>query len=267
LTTDFGGGSVTANGDSDGFYARYDQNNNLNSYLPLADPGYQYSEAAINNLGTVVVGGDFEPSINLGGTDYATDGGMAAFVSGFSATTRLWTFTVVGPGVESDVRLASDSSGNVYVAGTFQQSITIGGKTLTSAGGSDIFLVGLSPNGAVNWVRSFGGAGNDIAWRLASSPNGDLAIAGDFFATVDFGGGARTSAGGRDIFIATFRGSDGSYRWDHTYGGAIDDFGQSVVVDTDGSVFALATFGSTVSFGTHMFNPSAGDSALLHFAK
>ena len=272
LTTNFGSGSVVCDGDSDAYYAQYDENDNPNAIFPLTGAGYEYAEAAIYSLGSTVVGGEFNDTIALNAANDAGSltsvGGMDIFVAQFGAGgTPTWIFTVGGPGDESDVRLAGDSAGHVYVAGTFEQSVTIGGKKLTSMGSTDVFLARLSATGGVDWVRSFGGAGNDIAWNLAASPNGDLAIAGNFFSSVDFGGGARTSSGGEDAFIAAYDGADGTYRWDHTYGGSTDDWGQSVAVDTDGTVYALATISAPVTFGTKLLDPANGDSVFVRFSK
>jgi hypothetical protein len=272
LTTDFGGGSVVCDGDSDAYYAQYDKNNNLNAFFQLAGPSYEYAEAAIYSLGSTVVGGEFTGTIALNGANDAGNlssaGGMDIFVAEFDAGgTPTWVFTVGGLGDESDVRLAGDSAGHVYVAGTFQQTVTIAGKTLTSMGGTDVFLARLSATGGVDWVRSFGGAGNDMAWKLAASPSGDLAMAGNFFSSVDFGGGVRTSAGGKDIFVTAYNGADGTYRWDHAFGGSTDDWGQSVAIDTDGTVYALATFSKPVTVGAKLLDPANGDSVLLRFSK
>jgi hypothetical protein len=52
---------------------------------------------------------------------------------------------------------ATDASGNVYVTGTFDNTITLGRTTLTSLGNADGFLLKLSPGGEVIWAASLGG--------------------------------------------------------------------------------------------------------------
>jgi hypothetical protein len=123
----------------------------------------------------------------------------------------------------------------------------------------------LSSTGTVDWMTSFGGAGDDVVWSLASNAAGDVALTGDFSSTVEFGGGARTSAGGTDIFVAAYNGSDGSYRWDHAYGGPMNDSGLSVAVDPDGTVYSLAIFLTTVDFGTGPLSTSNGTDVILRF--
>jgi predicted Rdx family selenoprotein len=69
--------------------------------------------------------------------------------------------------------VATDSSGNVYLAGDFPgATITIGITTLTNSGSgtSDTFLVKLSSTGSVVWVRQWGGStGDDKMYGTAVS--------------------------------------------------------------------------------------------------
>ena len=49
--------------------------------------------------------------------------------------------SATGPGRDAGrLRRARDGSGNLYVAGAFQQSIVLGGTMLTSKGDWDIFV-------------------------------------------------------------------------------------------------------------------------------
>ena len=55
---------------------------------------------------------------------------------------------------------AVDASGNVYIAGYFDDAtLTLGGVTLTRIGATDTFVAKLDASGAVVWAKNFGGAG------------------------------------------------------------------------------------------------------------
>lgn len=102
-----------------------------------------------------------------------------------------------GVNAETQVRAATDSNGNTIVAGTFSGSMTVGtgAAALTSAGGTDAFVVKLSPAGAVLWSLRLGGAGNDTAAAVAVDGANNIVVTGEMGGTVDFGGGPVTGTG------------------------------------------------------------------------
>ena len=55
------------------------------------------------------------------------------------------------------------------------------------------------------WSKRFGDAGTQAANAIAADASGNVIVAGRFEGTVDFGGGALTSAGLSDIFIVKFK--------------------------------------------------------------
>jgi hypothetical protein len=71
-----------------------------------------------------------------------------------------------------------DTAGNIYVAGSFYGTLTIGTNQFTSAGGQDIFLAKLTGNGAPLWAISIGGPGHDFVNRITVATNGTVFICG-----------------------------------------------------------------------------------------
>lgn len=81
-------------------------------------------------------------------------GSFAAFAQAPS-----WQWLKKGGSVESDMAQTSctDPSGNLYVAGTYEDAaITFGNTTLNNTGRKDAFLVKYDPTGNVQWARSIG---------------------------------------------------------------------------------------------------------------
>jgi hypothetical protein len=101
--------------------------------------------------------------------------------------------------------IAVDPSDNVLVTGSFSGARDFGGGPLTSAGGRDIFLAKLDPEGAHLFSARFGDAGlNQDGQAIASDPLGNILVSGVFDGSVDFGTGALTLAGcPREVWCKT----------------------------------------------------------------
>jgi hypothetical protein len=81
----------------------------------------------------------------------------------------------------------------LLLAGELAGSMDFGGGPLSSAGGSDVFLVELSPAGDQLFSRRFGDAGaNQRAEAIAVDGQGNLLLGGVFDGSLDFGAGALT---------------------------------------------------------------------------
>lgn len=96
-----------------------------------------------------------------------------------------------GSVVDVDRGMAFDQDGNLYSTGTFAGSATFEGAggtivPVTSAGSPDIFVRKYDPDGALLWVRRFGGVGADYGLAANDGPNGDVVVCGAFSRTVAF---------------------------------------------------------------------------------
>jgi hypothetical protein len=79
----------------------------------------------------------------------------------------------------------------------------------------------------------------------------NLYLTGEFEGTVDFDPGSNTynlvSAGGSDIFFAKLN-QDGKFLWCHSFGATMGDWGDAIVVDNTGYVYASGVFNGKVDF-------------------
>ena len=154
----------------------------------------------------------------------------------------------------SDVRAtAVDAAGNVYLAGSFENSVVLGGTTLTSLGDADVFVAKFNPaSGQFVWAQRAGGTDSDVATALAVRGT-DVFVAGYFgSSTAGFGPATLTNAdaaGSADVFVAklTEAGPTVSFAWAQRAGGP----------DNDGA-FALAVSGTAVYVAGEFESPTAG---------
>jgi hypothetical protein len=144
--------------------------------------------------------------------------------------------------------IATDSHGNVFITGYFRGTVNFGGGPLAGAG-TDIYIAKFDPLGNHLWSKRFGDAGIQVARGIAVDMATDrVVITGYFAGSVDFGGGALTSKGSWDIFVAKFDG-DGTHVWSKAFGDADSQTGEAVAVQSSGEVAITGTFYGTVNFG------------------
>lgn len=182
--------------------------------------------------------------------------------------------------------VATSETGDVVVSGSFTGTLTLDGTVLTSAGGSDVFIARLDADGNVQRAVALGGSGDETvaslsvdhagravvsgpglgtvaldaadapAWRvdyfgaLATDAANDVLVTGALVGSVDFGGGALTSAGGKDVFVVKLNQS-GDHQWSTRYGDTgADQRGQAIATDFEGNVLVAGIFDGSIDFGT-----------------
>jgi hypothetical protein len=194
------------------------------------------------------------------GNETAIDcGGSCLPCSGGSATIGAAGFG----GAQNDPALAVayDPSGNIYVAGRESStSINFGSGALTNHGKSDIFLAKFDSGGHNLWSKLIGGTGadGDQNVAVATDPSGNVVLAGNFYATVNFGGGNVTSTGTSDAFVAKYS-STGTFTWAKHFGGTRGNLVNGVACDSSSNVIITGGFQDSITFGGPTFTAvSAG---------
>lgn len=162
--------------------------------------------------------------------------------------TPVWSRSFGGDLADVSQSLAIDPDGNIYLTGSFRGAVDFGGGSLTSAGHTDIFLVSYTAGSAHRFSRRFGGTSWDRGMWVAVDELGNVYITGSFGGAVDFGGGQQASAGGDDVFLASYT-ADGSHRFSRRAGGTERDRGYSLAVDQSGDLHLTGLFQGVASFG------------------
>jgi len=239
-----------------------------------------------DSAGNMYVTGKFSGTIDLDpgtGTENRTsNGGYDAFVVKLDASGDfVWgrTFGGTSGGIDDTAEdVAVDSSGNVFVTGTFNGTANFGGGNVT-ASGSDVYVMKIDSAGVFVWVKTFGGTNTDIAYSIAVSWTGNIHITGTFRNTIDFdpgnAGGDLTAGSSFDGFVAKLDGN-GNYVWamrfgDPTSSNSYDDIGRSIAVDGAGWVYVVGNFRGTVDFdpanaGGNFTSQNMGNPFLLQLA-
>lgn len=166
---------------------------------------------------------------------------------GYAMAGHTWSF---GAG-EADVWLVrTDSSGNMLWNQTYGgtkwdglwgkgsvAATTDGGYVMScltgsfGAGNDDFWLVKTDPYGNLQWHRTYGGTGKDIAFCGVQTADGGYALAGQ----------TNSSGSGGEDFLLVKTDSAGNPQWTKTYGGIHNDAAWAVVQTDDGG-YALAGY-------------------------
>src|SRR5207249_4817669 len=118
-----------------------------------------------------------------------------AFVAKYAPTGILvWAREAGGSSADDTYAVTVDGQGNVYVGGSFRNTVDFdpgpGIANLTSDGSDDGFLWKLDTNGNYIWARrAGGGGGSDIVDSVAVDMVGNVYIGGYFQALITFGTG------------------------------------------------------------------------------
>jgi hypothetical protein len=205
-TADFGGGVLTSAGNNDVFVAKFDAAGN-HSWSQrfggsLNEGGYS---VATDASGNVYLTGFFLDTINFGGAALVSAGFSDIFLAKFISTgAHQWSKRFGDADGQTPRSVAVVGSGEVILTGVFGGSVNFGGGVLTEAGSGDIFIAKFGTAG--NHLRSkrFGDANFQDVSCAAVDGSGNAIVIGGFEGAVNFGGGALTSSGGWDIFLASF---------------------------------------------------------------
>jgi len=261
-----GGDPHTSNGARDAFLSEFDSSGNFKWARTWGGPGWDEGcGVATDGSDAVYITGyfygtaDFEPG---GGDPHTSNGQDDVFLSKFDSSGNFkWARTWGEFEFDLGFAVAADDSGNVYITGTFCQTVDFdpsGGDPHTSNGSYDVFLGKFDSSGNFIWARTWGGWGSDKGYGIAVDGSGNVYVTGSFEGKIDFdpddvNEDPRTSEGSLDVFLSKFD-SWGNFEWARTWGGPEPDCGHGVATDDSGSVFVTGVFEGTVDF-----DPGGGD--------
>ncbi|RFS16815.1 SBBP repeat-containing protein [Emticicia sp. C21] len=152
-----------------------------------------------------------------------------------------------GNGEDRGTNIGTDAAGNVYLSGNFSNTVDFGGISLTSSGGTDVFVAKYSQAGALVWVKKGGGIVGDTPSDMAVDADGNVIIAGNFNYPITFDNYIINPAGYFDIFLAKYN-TNGELQWMKKEGGSDTESITGLTFDNDGNIFMTGYFYETSPF-------------------
>ena len=205
---------------------------------------------AVDSSGNLWVVGTFSGTVSFGGTNKTSGGGNDIFIAKYNSSLVFQSVTAFGgSGDDSATNIKFDSSGNIFLFGTFSTTVDFdpgaGTTSKTSNGGTDGFIEKFDSSLNFTWVNTFGGSGSETLVSAAIGPSDSPYAAGTFTGTVDFdpSGGTDNKTGSGTALYTTKNTNAGAYQWTDTVSsGGTDKIG-SVTVAADGNVYLGLYFG------------------------
>ncbi|MBK7964976.1 MAG: T9SS type A sorting domain-containing protein [Bacteroidetes bacterium] len=168
----------------------------------------------------------------------------------FSWANAMGAPNTIGSASAVGINMAHDNFGNVFLSGTFQDTIDfdpgLGNAWLSSTGAYDIFLAKFNGQGNLIWVKAFAGTTFDGPVGLVVDNGGNPILLGQFQQTLDVNPDPNvsnniTSFGNEDLFLAKLD-STGNFLWAKQFGGANSDFPTMLRQDVSGNLIVSGSF-------------------------
>lgn len=151
--------------------------------------------------------------------------------------------------------ITTDNSGNVYVAGKYEQNANFSGTILPCTGVPDcnhnIYVAKYSSTGSLTWIKTAGGNLGDYAHAISCDGN-NLFVAGEiegFNNLITFPGSTitLTSVNDNDIYVSKYD-LNGNLLWATSAGGSGSEKALGVSHDAAGNVYICGEHSAACAF-------------------
>ncbi|HEU0029920.1 MAG TPA: hypothetical protein VFQ53_04750 [Kofleriaceae bacterium] len=171
---------------------------------------------------------------------------------GVDATVKSGTGWAIVPVVRGNAHATSlviDAKGRAVIAIAFEGSIELSDGTKLEGRPQGIVLAAVAPDGTIAWKRTLSDDTTLSDVHVAVDSHDATVIAAGLAGSIaGCPGGAQTSAGSRDIWLAKLA-ADGTFAWCARHGGSEPDRPAEVVVDASDHIVVAGYYAGSVDFG------------------
>ncbi len=205
---------------------------------PFSKSGIWVTDTAMDALHNHYGVGSFWGTVIFGKDTMTSNGGTDIFIVKYGPDKKLvWAVKEGGRKNDAGFGLCLDDLGNICITGYFSNTASFGFGSAhpINRGGYDIFITKYGPSGNLLWVKRQGGSGFDAGYDIAADKSGNVFVTGFFSDTLTIAGVQHVSVGRRDAFVAKYD-KNGNFIWFKQGGGAKDDYGDSISIDSAGNI-------------------------------
>jgi len=148
-----------------------------------------------------------------------------------------WDLSIHGTGTKSVTDIKSDDQGNIYLTGSFSDSLFVMDRALRAKSETDLFVLKLNESHELLWLIQAGDEGVTLPERMAITSNGDIILAGAIQGIATFGDDVvETNTSDDDVFVARFS-ADGEGIWGRKAGGVHGQFCSALTLDEEENIY------------------------------
>ena len=263
-TATFGSIVITSSGAQDIFIAKY---NNAGLCLWAKRAGGTGADIGngitVDNLGNVIVVGEFDGSATFGSTVLnSMNGSTDVFTTKLDVNgSFVWAKKGAASLTDRGLDVDCDATGNIYITGQFSDTITFDIPHINTMLNA-VFVLKYNPSGQEQWFRKIGGGAMNIGNSIACDNLSGVYLVGDFQGTITFYGPVVTTLSAtyiNGIFLAKYD-MAGGLTWSVSESSDSPLTGKSVATNGTNCFIAgnfKCTFDSySIHYGAGIFNSS-----------
>lgn len=277
---DFGAINLTTTGYEELFIAQLDASNGGYNWAKNYSVDGMFENSAGFNIevssdnNTLYVTGNYSGTLNFDeNTSIVADGFSDIYLATFDNAGNVQWAATAGSGVDgfnSAYGLALDGNGNIYISGSFNETLEFDANTsVQSYGFDDAFLAKYDNTGSPLWAQSAGSTANfdNSSSVTVNQATGDVYISGNFEEKATFDPTALApvdifAEGGVDLFLAKYA-SDGSFEWAKAAGGTGDDYGTYIQFGAQDIIYLAGSSSDDFSFNEQVDVTNNGNDDIL----
>jgi hypothetical protein len=201
--------------------------------------------------------GDFGPIRLTTAAAFVGHRFVARLTDAGTSSSFAWALSLGTGDTYSNTQVAASSQG-IYIAGIFTAPLTLGSTTLTTAGGSDLFVAKLRETGTaggIEWAQQIGSSGDEGAPNLVAQGPAVYLAAATGGTTLQMGTLSLLGTGRARLYVTKLldAGTSSSFQWVQSSTGV--QAYPLALLENSGSVYVGGYFGDysanpSIQFGT-----------------
>lgn len=241
---------------SDLFVTKLDSNGNFIWAKSIGGSSEDRGESiAVGSSGNIYVTGRGVGNVSLGPGSLYCNAMDAILIKMDINGNVLWARNYGGNNNDEARGLDIDEEENIYLTGTFEDSISFvpGNPTFSRLGIDiqDIFVLKVDSSGNFGWATVLGGQSYDQSFGLDTDNRKNVYVTGRFMGTAEYDPDPNATPlaayHSEDAFVCKLD-SNGIYQWIRQFGGPFSEWGNDVKVDHSGNVAVVGRFSDTIYF-------------------